>query len=43
MKEDASLIFLIFTDLSANRFPYTSHYALMAFYSWGKKKDENIE
>lgn len=31
IKGDASLIFLIFINLSANSFPYTSHHALMAF------------
>lgn len=37
MKGDASLMFLIFTDISANRFPYISHYALMAFLFFQKR------
>lgn len=37
MKGDASLMFLIFTDVSANRFPYISHYALMAFLFFQKR------
>lgn len=37
MKGDASLTFLISTDLSATRFPYTSYYVLMAFLFFEKK------
>lgn len=37
MKGDASLVFLIFTDVSAHRVPYISHSALMAFLFFQKK------
>lgn len=37
MTGNPSLIFLIFTDLSANRFPYTSDYTLMAFLFFEKR------